>query len=299
MHLFSHGLAVALVASMSLSASALAAQERVIEIDQRVLPIQIDGQEVAMEVAPDAPASPVLSAETAQRLGLGGSMVQGVHLVGRTKLKAQSNRVKIAFDADKPKTRRAFFFDGAWHGRGAAMINPAALPERTITYRLRAPADGERVITLPLLQNDRAGFYTEVILGEERVPAFFTFARAETMATAAAGDVLARAFAGEMTGAAREIDIEFGIRRPVRAMRFAAPPMLGDLPLSSVVVRTQDTGSTAAIPDDERDPNEIVVTAGKRKPLNMLWIGTDSLAACSSLTFDRAAEKIRLSCAAD
>lgn len=299
MQRFSYALAASLTLATPLGTSALAAQERVIAVDQRVLPIQIDGQDIAMEIAPDAPASPVLSAETAQRLGLEGSMVQGVHLVGRTKLKAQSNRVKIAFDARKPQTRRAFFFDGDWHGLGAAMINPAALPDSIITYRLRAPAAGERVITLPLLQHDRAGFYTELTFGEDRVPTFFSFARGETMATAAAGAVLANAFAGEMAGPAREIAIEFGISRPVRAMRFAATPMLGGLPLASVVVRTQDTGSTAAIPDDERDPNEIVVTGGKRKPLYRLWVGTDSLSACSSLTFDRAAEEIRLSCAAE
>ena len=296
MRKFVSGLSTA--ALIAASTPALAQEEKVFQPGEHTVEGTIDGERVRIEIAPDAPNSPVLAPETAQRLGLKGSMIQGIHLVGRTKIKAQSNRIKIDFGDGERKTRRAFFFDGEWHGAGEALINPASLNEPVVTYRLREQAAGEATISLPLLHQDIAGYYTELVLGEERVPTFFTFARGETMATAATGALLAQAFGGAMAGESRAMDIEFGIERPVRAMSFTGTPMLGQLPLANIVVRTQDTGSTADIPDDERDPNEIVVTGGKGKPLKRLWIGTDTLAACSSLTFDSVAEEIRLSCAA-
>ncbi|MBX7539419.1 hypothetical protein [Qipengyuania sphaerica] len=283
--------------TLSFAGPASAGEERVIDVDSRVLAVTVDDEEIPFEIAPDAPNSPVLAAETARRLGLKGSLFKGVHLVGRTKLTARSNRVKIDFGDGERRTRRAFFFESDWHELGGAMINPASLSESVVTYRLRDAASGERVITLPLLENDIAGFHTELVLGEERVPTFFSFARPETMATAAAGALLASGYDGQMTGEARPLEIEFGIARPVRTMKFSGSPALGELRLANIVVRSQDTGSTDAIPDDERDPNEIVVVGGKAKPIRRLWVGTDSLAACSSLTFDREAQEIRLSCA--
>ena len=54
-----------------------------------------------------------------------------------------------------------------------------------------------------------------------------------------------------------------------------------------------------AIPDEASDPNEIVVAGGKAKMEPRLSIGTASLKRCSSLSFDREAEVIRLSCKLD
>lgn len=293
-----HCLAVCL-AALTAAVPVAAEEGRVIDRDERVVPVLIDGEEIAMEIAPDAPNSPVLAAETAARLGLKGSIFKGVHLVGRTKLTARSNRVKIDFGDGERKTRRAFFFDGEWHGPGKAMINPASLPDPVVTYRLGEPREGETIIVLPLVQSDIGGYFTHLTLGEEQVPAFFTFARRETMATAAAGALLADAFYGRLIGDSRRLHIEFGIERPVRPLDFATPAMLGDLPLANVVVRTQDTGSIAEIPDGERDPNEIVVAGSKDKPLKRLWVGTDTLDLCSSLIFDRETAQIRLSCRFD
>jgi hypothetical protein len=52
------------------------------------------------------------------------------------------------------------------------------------------------------------------------------------------------------------------------------------------------------VPDDQADPNEIVVMAknGKIKPLHAIIIGRDDMAHCSSITFDKPAQHIRLSC---
>ena len=287
-------------AAMLLWSGAAQAQERTIDADDPVMTFTVDGQEAAFEVTPDGSGSPVLSAALAERLGLEGSMVGGIHMVGTTKLRAQSNLVRIALGEAKPEKRRAFFFDTeAWHYRGDGLMGPVSLPDPVITYRLRDAQEGEREVTLPLVEHKRGGFYTRLPVGDDTIPAVFTFEREETMANAAAGAMLAQAYGARMEGEARDLHIEFGIERPVRSLVFPNGFTLGALPVTNVVVRSQDTGSTAAIPDEASDPNEIIVAGGKAKTEPRLSIGTASLKRCSSLSFDRPAEVIRLSCKLD
>lgn len=296
-----HGLSLGLLAAVTLvSADMAAAQERVIDADNPVIEFTVDGETAALEVAPDGGGSPVFSAALAKRLGLEGSMLEGVHMVGTTEVTAESNLVKIDLGDGKAKKRRAFFFDTEeWHHRGEGMLGPSALTDQTITYRLRAPQEGEREITLPLVEHKRSGFYTRFQIGENFIPTFITFERPETMANATAGAILAQAFGARMEGESRDMHIELGIHRPVRALVVPNGLMLGELPVKDIVVRSQDTGSTAAIPDENSDLNEIVVAGGKIKIAPRLWIGTASLEGCSMLSFDRSAELIRLSCKLD
>ena len=287
-------------AAMLLWSGVAQAQERTIDADDPVVIVTIDGQAAAFEVAPDGSGSPVLTAALAERLGLEGSMVGGIHMVGTTKLRAQSNLVRINLGEGKPEKRRAFFFDTEdWHYRGDGLMGPVSLPDPIVTYRLRSAQEGEQELTLPLVEDKRSGFYTRLSIGDDTIPVVFTFQREETMANAAAGAMLAQAFGARMEGQAREIPIEFGIERPVRNLIFPNGFMLGALPVTDVVVRSQDTGSTAAIPDETSDPNEIVVAGGTAKRKPRLSIGTASLERCSSLSFDRPAQVIRLSCKLD
>ena len=288
------------VMSALVSAGAAQARERIIDASDPVITFVVDGQSAELEVTPDGAGSPVFSSELAKRLELGGSMVEGVHMVGSTKVVAQSNLVRIDMGNGKAKKRRAFFFEGGdWHHRGEGLLGPVSLPEDVITFRLRAAREGEREITLPLIEHERAGFHTKLPVGDNYIPTLISFERAETMANASAGAILAQAYGARMEGAARDMHIELGIHRPVRSLAFAKPLLLGELPVHDVVVRTQDTGSTAAIPDENSDPNEIVVAGGKMKIAPRLWIGTASLEHCSSVSFDRPAQLVRLSCKLD
>ena len=288
--------AATVMAAGPLAASDDPPSERVIDVEARVIPMSVDGQWLQMEVTPDAPVQPVLSPAAAERLELGGSLVSGVHLVGRTRMRASSNRVRIDFGDGHRERTRAFFFDQPWGEASDGLLNPMALPETVVTYRLRDPVEGEQTIALPLAEHDRAGFHATLTLGNRDIPVLFSFARDETMLTAAAGVLLADAFGGRMSGEAYDVPIELGIARPVRPLVFERQPAMGRLSLGRLVVRTSDTGSVGAIPDDERDPNEIVVENSRREPPLAMWIGREALAHCSSLTFDRAAAEIRLSC---
>ena len=143
----------------------------------------------------------------------------------------------------------------------------------------------------------RIGLRSQIVIDGVPVPIAFTFDRPETMVTAATGALLARVHDGRMTGDAREAKLEMGFQRPVRPLTVATPLMLGGLELRDLIVRTVDTGSTASIPDAQQDLNEIVVTAGsKGKVVHGIFVGTASLAGCSTLTFDKPKAQIRLSC---
>ena len=103
-----------------------------------------------------------------------------------------------------------------------------------------------------------------------------------------------------MTGPVDQAEIAFGIARPVRRMTLTTPFVIGPMALNALHVRVSDYGNAATIRDADvtPDPEEIIVTGkAKRDPSrDRLSIGRDALEQCSSITFDKPAKRIRLSC---
>jgi hypothetical protein len=83
-------------------------------------------------------------------------------------------------------------------------------------------------------------------------------------------------------------------------MRLGTPLLVGPLAISELGVRTADFGNAAAIRVVGGDPDEVIVTGDRRRNRHRdrLSIGADQLRNCSSITFDKRARQIRLSCAA-
>lgn len=271
--------------------------EAVFDSANPVSTIVINGRPTAMEIAPDGPSTPVITPAVAGELRLKGSMIGGRHMVGQTAVSASSNVARIDYGKGEPVRNRVFWFARDWGKIGEGRMGPGMMPQDVVTYRLRDPVADERIIALPLVDLGRAGLLTETTIQGEQVRVIFTFDRAETMATASTGALLAAAYGGRLAGEAYDTNLELGFQRPVKRMEFSTPVRIGELQLSDVVVRTVDTGSTASIPDDQQDPNEIVVVAqGKKKPVHGIFVGTASLAACSTLTYDKPRREIRLSC---
>ena len=265
--------------------------------DRPLATILIDGRETTMEVAPDGPNSPIVNASVATELGKRGSMVKGKHMVGRTGVSASSNMARIDYGDGQRVRNRIFWFEKNWTEIAEGRMGPNLLPYKLVTYRLGEEHPDERAITLPMLAHGRAGFRAETTIDGTAIPVIFTFDRSETMVTASTGALLASVYGGSMAGAARDTKLEMGFDRPVREMEFDTPVTIGELLLRDVVIRTTETGSTADIPDEDQDPNEIVVSAkGKQRPVHSIFIGTASFADCSSLSFDKERKEIRLSC---
>lgn len=287
------------VAFIALASAANTPPQSTIELtpSARTAVITVNSRATTVEVAPDGSGSPIVNTSVANDLGLKGSMIAGLHMVGPTRIKADSNLAQVDFGSGTATKRRVFWFERDWTKLAEGRIGPLAMSQDIVTYRLASTMEGEREITFPMETHERLGIYTIARIGEAEVPAYFTFDRDETMLTASTGALLAQVFSGRMVGEPFPLELEMAISRPVRAMTFDTPAMLGDLQLQDIVVRTEDTGSVSTIPDNDRDPNEIVVSGGKKKkPRNVMYVGMASLKGCSTLTFDKPAELIRLSC---
>lgn len=299
-HSISHTLTRAALAAIALPFLVASTQPEArteFQASDRVSTITIDGRTTLVEVAPDGPNSVIVNAAVADALDKRGSLLRGEHRIGRMAIKAQTNTARIDFGDGNRVKNRIFWFERDWNSIGEGRIGPGLIPSDEVTFRLREAQPGERTITLPLIAHRRAGLRTELVVDGVTVPMVFTFDRPQTMITASTGALLASRYDGKMVGEPFPMGLEMGFHRPVRSMAFNEDVFVGRLQLKDIVVRTTDMGSTSAIPDDQQDPNEIVVTGkGKRPAVHGIFVGTESLGHCSSLTFDKPAKEIRLSC---
>jgi len=264
----------------------------------RMVAATIDGQTARLLVMANGIDYPVLNPATAAKLGLKGGFIVAHINVGPVMLKGDTVVVRLGVDGP-PAKRRALWFDRPIAAAADGALGPGALPQPVISFQLRPAKAGEKNFVLPLIRrDDQMG--TALAVGGESLFVQFDLGRGQTLATAAAGQKLAQAYQGQLEGPASRIAIRFGVERPVRALALASPVAIGPITIRHVVVRIADSGSTAGIADaDAVDESEIVVTAkGKGKPLFRMAIGTDALAGCSSISFDKPGKRIILSCVA-
>jgi hypothetical protein len=129
----------------------------------------------------------------------------------------------------------------------------------------------------------------------------FDPAHRRTVATANAAVRIADANSGRLGAGVQQVPIAFEVQRPVRSMRLDRALLIGPLPIRDLGVRTADFGSAAGISEQDAqpsDPDEIVVvgTRNPQKKFDYIRIGSDYLDRCSSITFDKAAKQVRLTC---
>jgi hypothetical protein len=121
--------------------------------------------------------------------------------------------------------------------------------------------------------------------------------QAETVATAAAAAVLAKAYGGQFAGPGRELALAYGVPRAVRDIAFARPPVLLGASLDRIAVRLGDFGGGAALPEEPAGEGIVVrrkVRAQQGWPA--ITVGRDRLARCPVITVHRDAGTIGLAC---
>jgi hypothetical protein len=191
-----------------------------------------------------------------------------------------------------------------WWDRDAAegadgVISAADLPYDRVVFRLAPPQSGERALQLPMEWDRSGGLSHRLTLGGQQVIVQITNNKPDSIATAAAGALLAQLHGGAWSGETRVMPLTFGVPRPVRPLTFARPFRFAQLDLAGLLVRTQDHRGNAQLPAEAgADPDEIVVTAntGRTRPRYTLALGRDWLAPCSSMTLDVRTRLITLSC---
>lgn len=270
-----------------------------------IVPATVNGVAGRIRIDPAVPSLPLLSTRWANEAQLnpgpfafgmlvGPQQVDGVTAVGR---------IGVG-DGGEVRRRRIGWTRLPYTEAADGVIGPGGVPQRVIRFVLGPARAGERTVSLPLA--DEGGLfggwghsYALVDIGGEPMRIRFDPHHPRTLATAGAGVRLAQAFDGRISGETESLTIAFGIARPVRTLRLGTPALIGPLLIAELGVRTSDFGNAGSIREEESDPDEIVVTADRRRnsDRDRITIGADLLARCSSLVFDKPARQIRLTCA--
>ena len=287
---------------LALATAAATPAERVIAIGDLVQ-ARINGVAVEVRVDPAGTAMPLIDDAAASRAGLRAGMIGIGYAVGPQKIYGRTSLAPVDLGTG-PVKHRVGFTARRYAGAVEGTIGPAGLPDAAVRFRLRAPLPNERTITLPM--SDQGGVaanwgerFAIVTVGGAPMRIRFDPYHRRTLATAGAAMRLAAANQGVMTGTSGTAEIAFGVERPVRDMILGAPLQIGPLSIARLGVRTSDFGSTAGLPSDQVDPDEVMVTAKRKHDPNMdrINIGGDLLDRCSSILFDNAHRLIALTCA--
>jgi hypothetical protein len=287
-----------------IAASAIALTPTNAAEDELVLPwgadyiidVSINAVPFKVRVDPDIGGSRVLNAEAAKKLGLKGSMIGGLHMVGPVKLTANSNVLNYDFGGLKDKNRTFWFVERPASTKADGSVSASALPYKRVSFQLGPePKLPPKVYTLPLSKN---GNHAVLIVKGAEIAVGFNLDRAATVATASTGLLLTDAYGGGFSGPAVPTMIRYGVERPTRPIAFKQPIVIGGRSLDSLLVRVSDFGDATQIKDaDAPDSDEIIVTAAsKRKPYYAMALGRDFLADCSKLTFDYQLKQVQMHC---
>lgn len=263
-----------------------------------IIDATINGVPVRLRVDPETSGFIILNGEAAKRIKLRRSMIGARTMIGPIRVNGFTKVARVSIGGVTGR-RRLVFSDRVAAPGADGLIGPGDMPFDRVTFQLRAPAAGERLTAVPMQWERSFGLFHPVTFGDQAVRFRFTTLRNDSVATAAAGAVIAAAHGGAWSGAPGEQMIKYEVIRPVRPMTLARPASFGGLPLDRFHVRTGDSRGNAVLPTDPAaDPDEIVVTGDRKrqKARYDLSLGLDWLSACSSLAWDNRAKVMTLSC---
>jgi hypothetical protein len=257
----------------------------------------INGAPVRLRVDPAGSEHVILNPAAARRLGLGGSLIGSRAQIGPVRLSGSSNAVRLGIGGQAER-HRLLWMDRPVIDGADGLIGPASLPFDRVTFALGPARPGETATVVPMRLAPRLGLTATLNAGDRPVAVQFALFAPDSLATAAAGALLAAAHDGAWTGAVRRQAIRFGVERPARPMRLARPAALAGFRFDRLVVRTSDNRGDLALPaDPDADPGEILVTgASRQRAYYALTIGMDRLAQCSSLVWDNRGGTLTLNC---
>lgn len=264
--------------------------------DGFVIAAEVNGRPVRLRVD-TAYSGVILNPGTARAIGLVASRWENDVTVGPVHVQGETAVATLSIGGQVDR-RRIVWFERDIAPDADGVINIASLPYATITLSLRSPQPDEERVEF---QTTPKGFWSVIYplaAGEKEIDVRFVLAAPRTLVSAAAGAELASSNGGTWAGDATAYPVSLDVVRPVRPMRFARPVAIQNLSLGQALIRTSDYRGREALPPEQEDPSEIVVTASQgrsRAQFNMM-IGRDHLERCSSLTYETRTRKLALSC---
>lgn len=263
------------------------------------VPVHIGRTSAIAQVDPAEPPTPMATMRLAERAGIDASLPSASIHIGAITLRTERGRTRIVIDGVAINREVQWLDRPATHG-AEMLLGPASLPHPIVRFDLRAPVPGERPFSMPLsdFSGFGLGYGLAIRLGDFPLTVSFTLKRDRTLATAGAGTVLAAGLGGRSEGTARNRDIAFGIARPVQRLSLTRPLRIGPLSVAATDVRVADYGRLRVGKVGNGDPGEIVVTGKSRRDrrYDIVTIGRDDLAPCSSLTIDKARRLLIMVC---
>ena len=221
--------------------------------------------------------------------------------IGPIKIRGQQRVAKIRMSGEASK-QLVRWHDADKYEFSNVLVGPYAIPAPIIRFALRAAQPGETIFSVPLASADKWWVATTPKqIGKKKV--YFAFAPQfeTTLASAAAGASIAENYGGEFVGDAQQILISHNVARPARPVRLKSPLSFGPMNISKILVRNRDYGDANSIKEAkaaDANDDEILVQARRKgtDPAYVVYIGNDMLKNCSSITYDKPAKTITLSC---
>lgn len=273
----------------------------------------VDGKPVQLRVLAGGPDRLLFDNALVAQLGLKPGWFFGhanLSVAGRREFKGNHRSIDFTIGGMKQKGR-ALWFPDAPPVPGGGTIGPWAIPHQRVTFTFGVPDAASQRTDWPLLggiDGSSVTGYREATFG-----LYLVFALDDAgpypIASAAAGAAIASAYGGTLSGPSWDVEILFGIKRPVRLLTLQRPFKLGPLSFSQIAVRVRDridaagrggtireSGQTEESNSD--DPSEVTVTANRKGPPPAfgMTIPRSGMTGCSKLTFDKGAKRIELWC---
>lgn len=246
------------------------------------LRVDLDQRDV-VELNPDAAARLPLQWQDGFVADLGGVRLEGRQASGEVEIAGR--RMALPFST---------------HGRPCCAgvdgaIGPMLLPYATIRWRRAAPGvEGRRRYAMTADAQDGLS------VQDGGVAVQLSLGRPVTLASRAAGVMLAERHGGRYSGAYEEVAGPFGVPRAVRPVSFARPPVLLGFALPVLRVRTGDFGGRLTMPEDRAQPGDIRVE--RRRRTQRAWpvvvLGRDQTDHCREIAFHADSLTLDLACAA-
>lgn len=270
--------------------------ELVLDIADPVIDARIAGVPLRLRVDLDRRDTIELNPAAAARLPLTFEAGEGAD-VGRIRV---AERVAVAELAvgGIAVGRTVSTFDRDCCAGADGAVGPDLLPYARVRFVRTGDAGAGEMRSFPLAANSEGGLSVTQPTPAGSVAVGFSLGYPGTLATAAAGAILATAYGGHFVGGWSEVTPAFGVARSARTISFTRPASLAGFAIGSIPVRTADFRGGFALPSDPDEAGDIVVRR-RRRP-QAAWpavlIGRERLDTCSEIVFRRDPRQISLRC---
>lgn len=218
-------------------------------------------------------------------------------LIGRETLKSMDAAAPIEIN------NRKMIVTVAANGRDCCAgvdgeIGIGLLPYATIRFARPGMADPGQSADFAIEDDDEAGPQAPIKVGRTDLLLQFSLNRAESVATSAAGALLAQAHGGRLNEGAPTV-AAFGIARPTATLGFPQPVDIAGFRFDTLRVRTADFAGNVAFPADPAEDGDIVVKkkVAQQRAWPVVLIARDRFDRCSEALFDTIAKRLTLRCA--